>query len=396
VPENETVLYRGASFELGRGPGYYGIWPAGAPRPPSIEWWPPTPEGWNGAWARFNMLEPAAAITQVGPPAGAPAGGSAGPAAHERGRAITAAALLGAGVVAGIAGLFPVYFGGASLARQSAEVVPHALYLAAWLASAVLILLGGTRLRAGALLGLGTSVVTFGLFFADAGTAITSGAHLVGAGLILGLAGWLACAAGSVTAFLIGPSQAQGWLRRAATGPVVIAGLTLAALGAAIAFAPPWDSYTLQTAGGAAQTVTAGNAFLNPGAVIFGNVAVMVTVVAVAAVAALWRPVRLGAALLAGAVLPLAAQAISAIIQIGQAPSPLQFGVTPGQASRLGLTISPGLTAAFWVYCAFVIVLLAACAWLARPARGQSFQPVPEPPRPPSTSPPDAGGLARA
>jgi hypothetical protein len=375
VPENETVLYRGASFELGRGPGYYGIWPAGAPRPPSIEWWPQTPEGWNGAWSRFIMLEPPAMITQVGPP-----GGGAGPVAHERGRAVTVAALLGAGVVAGIAGLFPVYYGGASLARQSSEVVPHALYLAAWLASAVLILLGGSRLRAGALLGLGTSVVTFGMFFADASTAITSGAHLVGSGLILGLAGWLACAAGSVTAFLIGPSQAQGRPGGVTTRPIVMAGLTLAGLGAAIAFAPPWDRYVLHTSAGAAPTVTAGNAFANPGAVIFGNVAVMVAIVAVVAVAALWRPVRLGAALLAGAVVPLVAQAISAIIQIGQAPSPLQFGVTPAQASQLGLTISPGLTAAFWVYCAFVIVLLASCGWLARPRRRQSFQPVPEPP----------------
>ena len=57
MPANETVLYRGARFELGRGPGFYGIWPAGAPRPPSIEWWPETPEGWQGAWSRFTGLE---------------------------------------------------------------------------------------------------------------------------------------------------------------------------------------------------------------------------------------------------------------------------------------------------------------------------------------------------
>ena len=61
----------------------------------------------------------------------------------------------------------------------------------------MLICLGGTRQRIGALLGLGTSVVTFGLFFADAGTAMAGGAHLVGAGLILGIVGWLTCAAGS-------------------------------------------------------------------------------------------------------------------------------------------------------------------------------------------------------
>ena len=45
--------------------------------------------------------------------------------------------------------------------------MPHVVYLAVWAASALLILLGGARLRAGALLGLGTSVVTFGFFFAE-------------------------------------------------------------------------------------------------------------------------------------------------------------------------------------------------------------------------------------
>ena len=101
-------------------------------------------------------------------------------------------------MILGIAAFFPTYLGGASLAQQPAEIVPHAIYLAVWTASAVLILLGGVRLRLGALLGAGMSAVTFGLFFADAGTAIAGGAHVGGAGLWLALAGWLACAAGSV------------------------------------------------------------------------------------------------------------------------------------------------------------------------------------------------------
>ena len=71
VPENETTLYRGQNFEIGHGPGFYGIWPAGAPRPASIEWWPDTPEGWNGAWTRFTRLEapaPGAPGTSTPPP----------------------------------------------------------------------------------------------------------------------------------------------------------------------------------------------------------------------------------------------------------------------------------------------------------------------------------------
>ena len=85
------------------------------------------------------------------------------------------------------------------------------IYLAVWTASAALILLGGTRLRLGALLSLGLTVVTFGLFFADAGTAIAGGANAGGAGLVLSLVGWLACAAGSVAAFL---HQQAGFVRR--------------------------------------------------------------------------------------------------------------------------------------------------------------------------------------
>src|SRR5216683_2425588 len=101
-----------------------------------------------------------------------------------------------------------VYLGGSSLAQQADQVIPHAIYLAVWTASAVLILLGGARLRLGALLSLGLSVVTFGLFFADAGTAIAATGNAAGAGLVLALIGWLACAAGSVVAFLVRPASA--------------------------------------------------------------------------------------------------------------------------------------------------------------------------------------------
>jgi hypothetical protein len=216
--------------------------------------------------------------------------------------------------------------------------------------------------------------VTFGLFVADAGTVIAGGSHLAGAGLVLSFIGWFVCAAGSAVAFLIrpdrtaGPAGASGPLvplarpRGAALGPALL--LVLAGLGAAAAFAPAWDSFTLRTAAGQTQTFTAGNAFADPGPVIVGNVIVMVTLAAVVVVAALWRPARYGAVLLAGAVIPMAAQAISALVQVGQATSPTQFGFTPTQASQLGLTISAGLTPAFWIYCVFVVVLVVSCAWM--------------------------------
>jgi hypothetical protein len=80
--------------------------------------------------------------------------------------------------------------------------------------------------------------------------------------------------------------------------------------------------------------------------------------------AALWRPIRHGAVLLAGATIPMAAQAISALVQVGEPASPAQFGFSSSQASQLGLTISSGVTPAFWIYCAFVIALLVSCAWM--------------------------------
>jgi hypothetical protein len=86
--------------------------------------------------------------------------------------------------------------------------------------------------------------------------------------------------------------------------------------------------------------------------------------------AALWRPARLGWALAAGAIVPLIAQGISAIVEITE-PALTQLGISQSQASRDGLTgATPSLTTWFWVYCAFVIVLVLLCGWLAaRPDR---------------------------
>jgi hypothetical protein len=378
VFDRVIITYRGATYEIGRGWEFYGIWMNGAPRSQPLERWPETPEGWTAAWTRFTSIETPGTIVPVGrttPPVGSAAGqdsGNAGlraiPAA---GAKIAAAALLGAGVVLGVAGLFPTYIGGASLAQQAEQVVPHAIYLAVWTVSAVLILSGGARLRIGALLGLGLSAVTFGLFFADAGLGIAGTATAGGAGLVLSFLGWLACTAGSVLAFLVRPAGAPGRLvsvagpRGAAIGPFVL--LVLAGLGVAAAFAPAWDTFTLRTAAGQVQSVTAGNAFHNPGLVITGDLAVMTVLAVVVIVAALWRPVRHGAVLLAGAAVPMAAQAISALVQAGETPSPAAFGISSAQASQLGLTISAGLTPAFWIYCGFLITLIVSCVWMLFP-----------------------------
>jgi hypothetical protein len=137
------------------------------------------------------------------------------------------------------------------------------------------------------------------------------------------------------------------------------------------------------------QTLTAGNAFSNPALVITGDVVVMIAFAAVVIVAALWRPARYGAVLLAGATIPMAAQAISALVQVGEAHGPAQFGVPPATARQLGLTISAGLTPAFWIYCGFLIVLIVSCAWML-------FTPQPVPATTagamPAAATPDAAG----
>jgi hypothetical protein len=173
------------------------------------------------------------------------------------------------------------------------------------------------------------------------------------------------------------------WPSRADAGPFGL--LLLAAIGTIAAFAPSWDTYTLTfSTTGTGQTITAGNAFSNPGMVIFGNVAVMVAVVLVAALAALWRPPRQGALLLAGAIVPLAAQAISAVIQVNQPATAAMFGISQAEATANGLTITSGLTSIFWVYCVFVISLLVSAAWLLTTPTRPAMPPIQGMPWPPA------------
>ena len=413
MPEKAIISHRGEKYEIGRGKRFYGIWAVGAPYEAPVDRWPETRDGWGQAWMRFAAIEVPGTITAVQPertglrsvlsfglgrpkadPAAADAetAETADPAAARRrgGSALLAGeGLLVLGVVLGLAGLFPDYVGGQSLLSQSDQVVPHLCYVIAWAVSAGVIALSVSRprtARLGALFALGLSAVTFGLFLSDLGEVTSDGVSL-GSGLVVSLLGWLACTVGAAFALvascrdvdparagltdagLTGPVGAgtaePGWPARptrAHAGPLAL--LALAGIGTAAAFAPSWDSYTVtQASAGITKTYIEGNAFSNPAVMIAGSVAVMVAVIAVAALAAIWRPARQGALLLAGAIVPLAAQAISALIQIRQPAFDL-FGLTPAQANAEGVTISAGVTPIFWVYCVFVIALVVSCAWL--------------------------------
>ena len=350
MPDNVTISYRGANYEIGRAHGYYGIWRVGEARTQPLEWWPETTEGWYSAWSRFTALEVPGTIGPVSETAAAEA-----PVPR---RPVLAALVVALGVLLGVVGLFPDYLSGASLASQPAELVPHVVYLAGWCASALVMVSGGSRWQIGALLSAGISVVSFGFFFADAGTAIADGAHVMGSGLVLSLVGWLACAAGSTIAVSLAREDFKTLRPRLEMFPLIA--MALCAIGVAAAFAPSWDSYVLQAATGSSETLTAGNVFANPAPIIAGNVAVMIAIVAVAVVAAVWRPVLHGIVLLAGAIIPMAAQAISALVQVGQGATPAMFGISSSTATSTGLTITSGLTLAFWIYCIFVVLLVVA------------------------------------
>jgi hypothetical protein len=473
VPEKVTISHRGARYEIGRGKRYYGIWVVGAPESAPIDRWPETREGWAQAWTRYASIETPGTINTVEQPRSGfklPGFRLAGLSFGDKGAAaadplkarlrIISAALLGLGVVLGIVGLFPDYLTGQSLASQAEQLVPHALYLAGWVASTVLLLRGGGKARIGALLGIGVSGVTLGLFLSDLGQVLSNETGL-GAGMVLSIIGWGLCTAGAGASLAIRPAvpatvpaagldaapspatenagdaPAEGITAAdlangdvagmgdtdtidtpvmgtppgladtpaggapdsgAPDGGVPVAGapvtepltaektsarlggpvrpsarhagpialLVLGAIGTVASFAPSWDTYTISSTVSGTQSFTAGNAFSQPGWVIAGDVLTMIAVVAVAALAALWRPMRQGAALLAGAIIPMAGQAISAIIQVAQptSPSQLGIGVSQSQAAQIGLSITNGLTPIFWVYCVFVIALLISCAWL--------------------------------
>jgi hypothetical protein len=403
VPEKVTITHRGARYEIGMGKRYYAIWAIGAPRAAPVDRWPETTDGWSQAWARFTAIETPGTIAPVPRKRAFSlsglAGGQRGGPARAGGKnqdsgARIAAGLLAVGVLLGIVGLFPAYFTGQSLASASDQLVPHVMDLVAWTAAAAIVVIGGSRARIGGLLGTGLSAVTFGLFASDLATA-TAGHGGVGAGMVVTLGGWLACALGSVVALVAsragqaadgarGAGGTWGVLRRprrSDIGPVTL--LFLCAVGTAASFVPSWDSYTLaESSTGSAQTLTVGNAFDNPGWVIFADMATVVVLVAAAIAAGFWRPARHGSALLAGAIVALAGQAISALLQVSQPASPEMFGVSAAQAQADGLTISSGVTSIFWVYVVFVIAMAISCAWVASAPNGAADNPLPAYPGP--------------
>jgi len=237
---------------------------------------------------------------------------------------------------------------------------------------------GRRRQRAGALLGTGTSIVTFGLFLADAGDVIDGAAPAGTRALVLSLLGGFGVRGGldagpavssrpapwpgrvtsrrpqvpagrlarrvgrravagraGAPAWSAGPGRAVGGARSRALTPVLIlVAATLAALGAAAAFAPPWDSFTLRTAAGRRRR-SPRNAVREPGPGDRRDVIVMICArIAVVVVRGAVAPGRLAAMRSPARSSRWRRQAIWAVVQIGQTTSPLQFGIKPARRHR--------------------------------------------------------------
>jgi tRNA A-37 threonylcarbamoyl transferase component Bud32 len=315
---------------------------------------PPVPlaaAGARGAATRgpdeqtVTRLAPATAPRTSGPVTQVATTPDAAPApAAGAGRIRLAVALLAIAIAFGIASLFPDYTGFGSLASATDSLVEYAGFVAAWAVSLVLILTRRTAQPTGALLGLGAAAATLGVFLIDLSIAVTGSQARIGPGLVLALLSWASGTAGVVVA--IGRRPA-GWPARPSgrrLAPAAV--LVIAAIGTAAAYGPLSFSYTWD--GG---SLISGDLYpVSQSLTTDANLFLMVIFVAAVVAAVLWVPARLGAALAAGALIPMALQAAWALVAIAEyVPSSADGGVTP----------------AFQAYCAFIIAGAIACGWLA-------------------------------
>ena len=370
MQESVVISHRARRFALGRGEDFFGVWQIRSAELVLVERWPRTAAGWYRAWSRFNELE---AGTEL--PAGLveTEGGLVETGTTRSRFSPGALALLVVGVVLGVVSLFPSYLDGVALVGTPDQLVEHVLFLAGWSVVVVMALLGGGLSRVAAAFGLGLSAMAFGFYLSDLGEVISSGGHIAGAGLVLGLLGWLLCTEGCVVGAIVLLRRDRSLGRPAWRRPFLVGVAAVLSIGLAVSFAPAWDSYHLFAAAtGQTTSLTAGNAFANPAPVIAANLVIMILMVVLTILAVLWEPMLVGAALLAGTLVALGSQIVSAIVQLGTPPGPSTFGISSSQAAQAHLQISAGLTPIFYVYCVFGVALLVLCIEMFRHAHLQA------------------------
>lgn len=344
-------------YELSKGDDFYGVVDTAADGRPVIARFPLSAAGWFSARGLCEQMK----LNSAGSTSAAI--GDELPSAP----LAVPALLIAAGVLLGFVGLFPNYSSLSSLASHSDQLVAHLFSLVGWAVVAALIAWRRPMARAASAFGIGLSAMSIGFLLTDVTTIASSRGETAGAGIYLALIGWALCAIGSVAAALASwRSLDTGLVSPTRRRYAVLAGLVV--IFSIITFALPWDRYRLNVgATGQVQTVTAGNAFANPGSVIVCELIVMAAMAVLLFGSTLLRSIRVGAALFAGALLPLVAQIVSAVLQ--PAPPLTAFGVTPQIAAQEQMRLDAGYTSWFYLFCMSIALLIVVDAWMTSHAR---------------------------
>jgi hypothetical protein len=105
--------------------------------------------------------------------------------------------------------------------------------------------------------------------------------------------------------------------------------------------------------------VNLGNGLSGPWQIVLGNVIVVAALFVLPVVAIRMRRRRVGAAIVAGSLLILAAELASAVVQVDQPVSAASVGLDEGTARQLGVVITATLTGWFAFEAIAALVLLA-------------------------------------
>ena len=353
-----STLSGGTRYGFFKGDDFYGVVDNLGAERTIVARFPLSSAGWFEARRRCEELERDAAAAAL---KGAPtAVGLTEPL-------LVPVLLVAAGVLLGVIGLFPKYSQLGGLATHPDQLVGHLSYLLGWTAAAGVMAWHRQLSRVAAAFGVGLSAMSVGFFLTDVASIASTSGDTAGPGIYLSLVGWALCSIGSATAVF----STWSAVRRSDAAPLhhwrALSAAIVAAL-SVVTFALPWDRYQVVVgATGQSQTVTAGNAFSNPGSLIACELIVMAAMVVLLVWPVLMRSLHLAAAVFAGALVPLVAQVFSAALE--PAPSLSAFGISPQAAVQQAVRLGAGFTTWFYLYCLSIALLILLGAWMVFAAR---------------------------
>jgi hypothetical protein len=270
---------------------------------------------------------------------------------------LLAGGLLAATVILHVVAMLPHYFGGAgqaSLWSQPDQAAEYVVLAAGWALALGLGLSSPARAGVAAGLAVGIGATELGFRLSDLGDVFRYGSGQAAAGLWLMSVAWAVGAAGAAVAVIAARRRAAQPAIQAALpeppryGPgavVLVAALALATAGA---FLPAWNRYVgVATTTGRSISFNLGNAFSGPWQVVLGTVISGLALAVVPILAVRLRARAVGAAVVAGSLVVLASQFVSAIVQVGEAVPPSVAGLNATQANQLGLQLHMTLSGWF-------------------------------------------------